>query len=169
MGRKRTWCTRCMIGFPPDMLEKNLCRRCVPLAEEEAARAKLRAREPDPPAPEPTPSTVWPDDAEPRDWPPEHVTTEEELAACLGEGLGPDDPPDVLSPRDRHRADKLERMRRYHADILAGRPINWIPCGQKITRYDINRGPRVRRRSASPTEHHAGPRRRGGTAAVRCA
>lgn len=76
-------------------------------------------------------ASICPDDA------PEIETTEEELAKAMGEGPGPDDPPDLFCPAgDDDGPERLARVRRYAADIDRGQPIRFVPRERLLSRFE---------------------------------
>ncbi|OHB66812.1 MAG: hypothetical protein A2Y77_14745 [Planctomycetes bacterium RBG_13_62_9] len=105
--------------------DQNICRGCY----EKQQRAVAEAPKPTPaPLPQPPPREIeWPDPAQWAALPEPVETVEAELRHSLGEGLGPDDLPDPVSMWDLAHDEKLARLRSYHKDILAGRPIAFIP------------------------------------------
>lgn len=134
MGRRRIYCPKCLIGgWPKESYSpEGFCPRCV----EKAAAARPPAPSP-PPQPEhpPRPTIEWPDPAKLQDLPEPVETTEQELGRCLGEAPGPDDDPDPVSMFDENREEKRARLRRYHADILAGRQIQFVARGERLTGF----------------------------------
>ena len=60
--------------------------------------------------------------------------TEAELRAAAGEGPGPDDWPALqYAPSDEEGPERLARVRRYAADVTAGRPIRFVDRGRMLT------------------------------------